>query len=688
MSNLDTDGGIGLPISEKDRAFMEELARYYRSTSNGSGQEGSILATAEHFNVSRNKVRKILITTGDIVSPLTADAVKLRLMGKSTKEIASDLGVSVATVSTALPYTDKVYNTFEPSQHTENVRRYRAYERDQARRQVSRKAKSIEDGTNLKGIAQMEEKEWQKDIKMSYVETYHRPHRTTWDDLDALRAERRVTDNEEPDDMLNKLHAALLRHREEHLQEEQEIKELESKKELSVDEQKRLSDLKHRNGLYPGALNSRNSKVLEEIAGSRLPPEPDGVMRLHLELCDDDASVEEKNTIKTLSGLEYGDRITRDILVPADLPLYALHYVIQRAFGWQNSHLYEYTLPQELNVPITCDNASMWSCLVGILFQSPLMDDGEEFWADDYTQGSFKNWLRKKYTGPYMSQCHGEGLYSCQADMTDLDMKRSFYVVFVKEFDHVTGAYSEEEYVADVLQVYDLNGKKLPEPKNVFPADAPSRVEKMPFEAIPVEGLTRLFDRNPFALLKRLPLFAVILPGRDRLSDDPAEQEYISDNIAHNGEEVFLPVEKYVHNLIKNEIDDPLAQVIPPAVTGTLFYRYDLGDNWTIRITASENCPDLVKSGRITQAELDRANVKCRETYRPVLLARDGMMLMDDVGGLFGLADFLETIHPKLDELEDASEIAAAKQEKKEYLEWAKGMGWKRRDRSSNFNLL
>ena len=36
---------------------------------------------------------------------------------------------------------------------------------------------------------------------------------------------------------------------------------------------------------------------------------------------------------------------------------------------------------------------------------------------------------------------------------------------------------------------------------------------------------------------------------------------------------------------------------------------------------------DLVESGRITQAELDRANVKCREVYRPVLIAKEGQVL-------------------------------------------------------------
>lgn len=34
-----------------------------------------------------------------------------------------------------------------------------------------------------------------------------------------------------------------------------------------------------------------------------------------------------------------GNSITRDILIPADMPLHNLHYAIQKLFGFQNSHL-------------------------------------------------------------------------------------------------------------------------------------------------------------------------------------------------------------------------------------------------------------------------------------------------------------------------------------------------------------
>ena len=121
-------------------------------------------------------------------------------------------------------------------------------------------------------------------------------------------------------------------------------------------------------------------------------------------------------------------------------------------------------------------------------------------------------------------------------------------------------------------------------------------------------------------------------------------------------------------------------------ITDVLLYKYDFGDGWKIRITASENCPELVNSGRITQAELDRANVKCREVYRPVLIARDGEMLVDDVGGLSGFAEFLEDINPDLTGMTPEAK-EAAKQRKKEMLTWSKSLGW-HREKVRDFNLL
>ena len=665
-----------MPISEKDKVFMRKVAEYFRKTKTLKEPNGSIRDTATHFAINRNKVRKILVTMGELVMPYTQSVVDLRACGLGIKEIAAKLGVSIATVSMSLPYENKIDNSLDPSQHTANVRSYRAYEQRKAHSQASAKKQTERQKEKQSKLGEsMQEKEWQKDIQMSYRETYHRPHRSTWADMEeereSLRKEMKGENMEELRNMAESFNK-------ERQGKRKKLDELEAKENLAADEQKQFKELQHEFGQYLGALGRRDTRILEEIAGNRLPPEPREVMRLHMELYSDYESEDIKETLHQYGGVKCGDRISRDVVVPSDLPLYALHYVIQRAFGWENSHLHQFTLPNDRMLAMTGNTLTLWSVMVGIVFRSPLMGEDEQFWADDYHSGSFKNWLRKKYTGPYLSQCHGEGLISCQEDMMQLDMEEEYYLLYERQNDLPDG----DEFLTSVRPV--RVGKPLP-----LNQSTAHRVESVKMKAIPADGIRQIFEQDPFALLERLPLCFVLASGQDKLPEmcDGQEKKALENNICHSVFEMYYSLEKYIRNVIAAQIDSPMRQVMPMPCTDTLLYEYDFGDGWCIKITASENCPDLVESGRVTQLELDRANVKCRETYRPVLIAKDGEMLMDDVGGLNGYAEFLRTINPDMDSLTGADERADAKQQKKEMLEWAKGMGWKK-EKISDFNLL
>lgn len=59
---------------------------------------------------------------------------------------------------------------------------------------------------------------------------------------------------------------------------------------------------------------------------------------------------------------------------------------------------------------------------------------------------------------------------------------------------------------------------------------------------------------------------------------------------------------------------------------------------------------------------------------------------MYDVGGVSGFVNFLHDINTDLKDM-DTEEKITVKQEKKEWLEWAKGHGWKRKD-SSDMSLM
>ncbi|MBP3875895.1 MAG: hypothetical protein J6E41_09390 [Lachnospiraceae bacterium] len=677
---------------------MRKVAEYFRSTITPADPGGSIRDTALKFNINRNKVRKILVTTGDLTSPLTEEALSLRSQGLSIKEIAKELGVSTATVSTALPYEEKVDNTLEPTRHAADVRDYRAYEKAQKNRQADLRKAGQDSRVRL---SPKPEKEWQKDIRMSYTEAYHRPHRDTWEDVESmLEALKALVDrddrSQELKDLGQQLREAELeekRRQEEAEADRRELDALASRKSLTEEERNRQALLRFRNGLFQGALNSRNREVLEKISGDRLPPAPEEVFRLHMELYADHTYDDTTQALRQYGALQYGNNISRDIVVPADIPLYALHYAIQRAFGWQNSHLRQFELPEDRFRAVTDGNAATWSRLVGILFRSPLMEEGDEFWADDYEGGSFRNWLRRKYTGPYMSQCRGEGILSCLEDMKKLDLQEEYYLLYERAYNHRSEIYDGKEYLSQVSPVYDFKGNRRPEPRSWHRdrEEIHARVEIVRMENLPSEALRFIFERNPMALLERLPLNAVLAPGIMTLPDAPEgltdqEREYLDSGILQSGRDLYRSLEKRVRRIAEDRIDSPQLQPLPTPVTDVLLYNYDFGDNWKIRITASENCPDLVASGRITQAALDRANVKCREVYRPVLIARDGEMLVEDVGGLHGFADFLRTINPDLGGM-DPDEKEDARRERKEYLTWARSLGW-HRGRSTDFNLL
>lgn len=601
-----------MPVSKKDLEFMERVAEYFRKTKTTERPKGSIRDTAKAFDLNRNKVRKILNTMGELHSPLTDEAVNLRKKGMSIREIAENLGVSVATVSTSLPYDSKVDNTLDPSDHTAAVRSYREYEKKQKSRQIAKNPQN--QGKN--------------------------DDQVLTDDVSAGFSNQKGV---------------------------------------------RMSDFFYGN----------NKKQYG----------PSSMLRLHMELYDEYPSEKLEHTLKKYGMLHYGDSISRDILVPADIPLYALHYVIQRAFGWQNSHLHEFVLPDETFRKVTENRAGMWRKLVGIIFRSPLMPEDDEFWTDDYSKGSFKNWLRKKYTGPYLSLCHGEGLISCWNDMKRIDPNEKYYLISqnTSAHDPNTQSYDSSNYIYEAFPMYDYAGRKKKPPKPWWGEDKPYSVTETTFGELPPESISMLFERNTRSLLERLPVSAIFIPKSEpftsiKAGNNQSTSHQISDNAeCLSGSDIYRSVEKDMHHIIEKGIDQPNVQVVPPSFTDTLIYKYDFGDDWKVRITASQSADDLIESGRLTQTKLDRSVEKCFETYRPVLLARDGEMLIDDVGGIYGFSELLKQYHEFTEKVSyggddgftDSSSWINSESEQTDYdlVEWAINMGWHWNE-SSNFTLL
>ena len=80
---------------------------------------------ADEFGISRLKVRKILITTGDVVYPITRSIEEMLTAGKSKQEAAKTLNIAIATLNSYLPYEKGIYKLADVSNYAENSRIYR-----------------------------------------------------------------------------------------------------------------------------------------------------------------------------------------------------------------------------------------------------------------------------------------------------------------------------------------------------------------------------------------------------------------------------------------------------------------------------------------------------------------------------------------------------------------------------------
>jgi len=355
----------------------------------------------------------------------------------------------------------------------------------------------------------------------------------------------------------------------------------------------------------------------------------DAFIRLHLKLHEDYLDEKEQQILKKYGRSSTGTSIERDILVPHDITLHSLHYVIQRLYGWQNSHLHSYKLPEEVHKELTNNTVRGWGSLIGVLFQTVYPDDvwHERYGDDDYESGSAKTWLRKKYTGPYEYLGYYEQ-----------------YDVAVREFEDFTRYYTN-------MAVY--------EPFS-FSAEQKNREDRI-IKYAPVIDLTLeelnasiIMDSGTDELLERLVLSSVLAPvGMKTVGADKLNQRMISRNYREYG-------------VVKEPEVNP--------VTDKIIYDYDYGDGWSIEITRVNNCDDLVSKGLITDEELAEARNTVIEKYKPVCIHQDGMFLLDDVGGMGGFIHMLEILNSP-DDPDETDET-----ETKGYTRrWAQGMGWSTR---------
>jgi hypothetical protein len=308
-------------------------------------------------------------------------------------------------------------------------------------------------------------------------------------------------------------------------------------------------------------------------------------VRLHLELKGEGLTEYQKRMLKRYGESSTGETICRDILIPSDMPLHNLHYAIQKLYGWQNSHLRSFRLPEEVYQKLTRGTVKGWVNLVGILFQPPSESEEDVFWDDNYTKGNINAWLKRKYVGPYF---YGGKLEYPEIAKRDVQrLMDKFKMIDVKEpfKDYLARAEKDGDKEIKTLRKAPLIELTLEEMDS----------------SILIEGGTR-------ELLERLEV-SKVLASKDEMID----------------EDRLFPV------------------------TRELIYKYDFGDNWTITITKEKDCKDLLRNGFVSREEIACANDIVLNKHMPVCIHKNGVFLFDDVGGLSGFADFLGDIYESED---------------------------------------
>lgn len=379
-------------------------------------------------------------------------------------------------------------------------------------------------------------------------------------------------------------------------------------------------------------------------------------VKLHIELEANDVSEQNISTLKKYAKMK--NKISRDILVPGDITLDALHYVIQRLFGWQNSHMHHFYLLEDAFEKVTQNKVKEWQKLCGIYFRFPDNDLDDRYWGSNYDPTiAFNSWLKKKYQGPYVYAGLGDYYYENQDKVQEL--KVDMAEVEVRQFFN------------------SLSGNKQNENKVVKLEDA--TIEELQ------SGIT--FEQPINCLLERLFVVDYLFMPNKKYVVIDEEARSIIDELSEDIEMKIRAWKRILAKLPNGRMNFELAvgksTIRMKPITNEIKYCYDSGDNWNVSITCQEvyynkhyspfpfrEAPVYVDS-KMEEVDSDTLNEikKVIKTYSPICLDSDGMNVFDDVGGIDGFAEFLRIIHESNDE-----------NERKEKREWARYLGWTGRD--------
>lgn len=356
------------------------------------------------------------------------------------------------------------------------------------------------------------------------------------------------------------------------------------------------------------------------------------VLKVHLELDIGGCDADDLCVLRQYGKMDKA--ISRDILVPADMPLSALHYAIQQLFGWQNGHLHRFAFPENVFERLTKGKFSQWCRFAGVYFRFPSEEPGENDW-DGYGFTSLKTAFRNAYRGPYRYFGIGDCYLENQRQIRILE----------QELPVVPVMPSFAEFMKS-------GGNPNLAKRNVNLKDV--TVDEMRRSVDLGGGLDNLLER--LTLLEYLRLPNGDSPCGD-LDDEVRFLEEKSEQLLKMWDEVrehiFDDYEKYCRL-------NTFTTVRLHPQSDELKYFYDYGDGWEVNISLT----DAYYEENLAPDEVsDIATVW--ERHAPICLAADGLSVVEDVGGVGGYVTFLQTLHDS----KDPDEKANAR-------EWAGSLGW------------
>ena len=455
------------------------------------------------------------------------------------------------------------------------------------------------------------------------------------------------------------------------------------RRKLETISQKQLGNVGKRNGVKPTAIfftpvlqesDKRSTGTLkQQETNMEFEKEEWQVFNLHLELNLEGLEQEGWDILRKHGDVKKG--ISRDILVPAQMTLHALHYVIMQSFGWLNGHLHHFALEEKEMRELTSENLRKFLDLVGLYFRFPVSDNNDIYWDDNYSgDKSFRSWLREKYTAPYNYKGTSEHFMPARMAALEFISQHRSLRVSPSFQDWLAAGQPKDDNMSSIKLLDEVS---LDEASRVFDEPVGQLLERLPL--MEVLGCSKQWREEAAACQKEAMIrYERNLPRLEELLQDMRDAAWLK---AHpraksfNGKPVMPGDWQVAEVVAKHSLHNEMRQMNPQAVpiAKRLRYEYDYGDGWEVTVSCEEIFSQ--EGGSKLSPEMSKQVHRVRKTGKPLCINMDGKRLLDDVGGVSGYCNFLETINGK---------DAAAKREMKE---WAKGLDWSGRRCSPN-NLL